>query len=176
MKNGLNKKIMIFICLVVTILATGYAPWERVPNLINANKPFVDLSGSIGESIGNANKAYEKAMLTPAPDDTMIPTVTPIPTDIPDIQDPEAGEIMIIVGDEDYAGSGEVVYIKNFGMDPLKFSSDSFETLKETLQNKGSEGYNIILVDNYAETKVYRILKNMLEDAGISFETESING
>lgn len=174
MKNGSNKKILICICLVIAILATGYAPWERVPNLINANKPFVDLSGSIGESIGNANKAYEKAMLTPAPDDTVIPTITPVPTDIPELQDPEGNEIMIIVGDEDFAGSGEGVYIKGAGMETLMFSADSLDTLKDTLQNKDSEGYKIILVDNYAETKAYRILKRMLEDYGISFETESI--
>jgi hypothetical protein len=82
---------------------------------------------------------------------------------------------MIIVGDEDFAGLGEAVYIKGAGIEPLKISADSLDTLKDTLQNKGSEGYKIILVDNYAETKVYRALKNMLEDFGINYETESIS-
>ena len=174
MKNGSNKKILVFICLIIVIISTGYGPFERIPNLINANKPFIDLSGSIGESVGNAKEAYEKAVLTPAPDDT-VPTITPAPTDIPEIQDPESGEIMINVGDEDFAGSGEAVYIKGAGMEPLKFSVDSFETLKNTLQSKEFEGYKIILVDNYAETKVFRILKRMLEDSGIDYEIESIN-
>ena len=173
MKNGLNKKILIIASLLIMLFLTAFLPWN-MPKLINADKPFINLSGSIGESIGNANEAYEKAVLTPAPDDT-VPTITPAPTDIPEIQDPESNEIMIIVGDEDFAGLGEAVYIKGAGIEPLKISADSLDTLKDTLQNKGSEGYKIILVDNYAETKVYRALKNMLEDFGINYETESIS-
>ena len=173
MKNGLNKKILIIASLLIMLFLTAFLPWN-MPKLINADKPFINLSGSIGESIGNANEAYEKAVLTPAPDDT-VPTITPAPTDIPEIQDPEGNEIMIIVGDEDFAGLGEAVYIKGAGIEPLKISAGSLDTLKDTLQNKGSEGYKIILVDNYAETKVYRALKNMLEDFGINYETESIS-
>ena len=173
MKNGLNKKILIIASLLIMLFLTAFLPWN-MPKLINADKPFINLSGSIGESIGNANEAYEKAVLTPAPDDT-VPTITPAPTDIPEIQDPEGNEIMIIVGDEDFAGLGEAVYIKGAGIEPLKISADSLDTLKDTLQNKESEGYKIILVDNYAETKVYRALKNMLEDFGINYETESIS-
>jgi len=173
MKNGLNKKILIIASLLIMLFLTAFLPWN-MPKLINADKPFINLSGSIGESIGNANEAYEKAVLTPAPDDT-VPTITPAPTDIPEIQDPEGNEIMIIVGDEDFAGLGEAVYIKGAGIEPLKISADSLDTLKDSLQNKGSEGYKIILVDNYAETKVYRALKNMLEDFGINYETESIS-
>ena len=173
MKNGLNKKILIIASLLIMLFLTAFLPWN-MPKLINADKPFINLSGSIGESIGNANEAYEKAVLTPAPDDA-VPTISPAPTDIPEIQDPESNEIMIIVGDEDFAGLGEAVYIKGAGIEPLKISADSLDTLKDTLQNKGSEGYKIILVDNYAETKVYRALKNMLEDFGINYETESIS-
>lgn len=173
MKNGLNKKILIMASLLIMLFLTAFLPWN-MPKLINADKPFINLSGSIGESIGNANEAYEKAVLTPVPDD-MVPTITPAPTDIPEIQDPESNEIMIIVGDEDFAGLGEAVYIKGAGIEPLKISADSLDTLKDTLQNKGSEGYKIILVDNYAETKVYRALKNMLEDFGINYETEIIS-
>lgn len=173
MKNGLNKKILIIASLLIMLFLTAFLPWN-MPKLINADKPFINLSGSIGESIGNANEAYEKAVLTPVSDDT-VPTITPAPTDIPEIQDPESNEIMIIVGDEDFAGLGEAVYIKGAGIEPLKISADSLDTLKDTLQNKGSEGYKIILVDNYAETKVYRALKNMLEDFGINYETESIS-
>ena len=173
MKNGLNKKILIIASLLIMLFLTAFLPWN-MPKLINADKPFINLSGSIGESIGNANEAYEKAVLTPVPDDT-VPTITPAPTDIPEIQDPESNEIMIIVGDEDFAGLGEAVYIKGAGIEPLKISADSLDTLKDSLQNKGSEGYKIILVDNYAETKVYRALKNMLEDFGINYETESIS-
>ena len=173
MKNGLNKKILIIASLLIMLFLTAFLPWN-MPKLINADKPFINLSGSIGESIGNANEAYEKAVLTPVPDDT-VPTITPAPTDIPEIQDPEGNEIMIIVGDEDFAGLGEAVYIKGAGIEPLKISADSLDTLKDSLQNKGSEGYKIILVDNYAETKVYRALKNMLEDFGINYETESIS-
>ena len=173
MKNGLNKKILIIASLLIMLFLTAFLPWN-MPKLINADKPFINLSGAIGESIGNANEAYEKAVLTPVPDDT-VSTITPAPTDIPEIQDPESNEIMIIVGDEDFAGLGEAVYIKGAGIEPLKISADSLDTLKDTLQNKGSEGYKIILVDNYAETKVYRALKNMLEDFGINYETESIS-
>ena len=66
MKNGWNKKIIIISGLIMALFLTAFWSWN-MPNLINADKPFIDLSGSVGDSIGNAEKAYEKSKLTSLP-------------------------------------------------------------------------------------------------------------
>ena len=95
------------------LLFTAFWSWN-MPSLINADKPFIDLSGSIGDSIGNANTAYEKGQVTPIPTDTpgITPEPTPeiTPTDIPVIG-PEDKEFEIIVGAEDYSGDGESIVL-----------------------------------------------------------------
>lgn len=66
MKHGFNnKRVRIaFFIIAVSILLCGYI-FKR-PELINADKPFIELSGSIGESIGNAQKAYAEAYPDPS--------------------------------------------------------------------------------------------------------------
>ena len=164
MKNGWNKKIIIISGLVMVLFLTAFLPWN-MPNLINADKPFIDLSGSIGESIGNANKAYEKAVLTPAPDDDPVPTVTPIPDDITDITDPDNQELKIVIGDEDYSGSGEAVYINGERLNV----NDSF-----TIQGDMDE-LKVILIDNYAESGTLGRLKKALEDSGIDYSISYVD-
>ena len=172
MKNGWNKKIIIISGLVIFLFLTAFFPWN-MPKLINADKPFIDLSGSIGESIGSANEAYEKAVLTPAPDDTVIPTVTPEPTDVPDISDPNDGELKIMIGDENYAGSGEAVFLKSEGSTVLRYSIVAVKDLKQAIINRVSDGLKVVLVDNYAETNSFKLVKRMLEEVNIEFRIES---
>ena len=164
MKNGWNKKIIIISGLVMALFLTAFWSWN-MPKLINADKPFIDLSGSIGESIGSANEAYEKAVLTPAPDDNPVPTVTTVPDDITDITDPDNPDLKIIVGDEDFSGSGENVYVNG-----EKLSISGAFVIQTDTPDAG-----VILIDNYAEAKTVAKIKRILEEQGISYRIESVN-
>lgn len=141
---------------------TGYGFWERIPKLINADKPFIDLSGSIGESIGNAQTAYEMAILTPAPTGEPQPTLGPEPTDIPGLDNPEADELRIVVGDVDLSGSGEVISIEGVKL------KDS-EEFKRLILSDEYEGKSYILIDFYAESSTYRNIKGFLDESGITY-------
>ncbi|MBR4815703.1 MAG: hypothetical protein IKZ73_00395 [Lachnospiraceae bacterium] len=173
MKSGLNnwKRILIAVCLCMLLVA--YAPWETVPNLINADKPFIDLSGSIEDSIGNAASAYEKAhptlvpTVSPEPTPVISPEPTPEPTPV-DIFTPAEDEIKIIIGDEDYSGSGEIVFVNG---NKLQTVTD----LKPVLSSLEYEEKKIILIDLYAEKETYRAVKTVLDGMGLSYQTETFD-
>ena len=173
MKDGSNKKKLIMAGCIMFLLLVAFLPWN-MPKLINADKPFIDLSGSIGKSIGNANTAYEKAMLTPAPTDAPEVTVTPAPTDVPDITETEGSKIRIAIGDDDYSGSGETVYVKGMMADSVEVRVSSVDALKEMLLAGRFDDVEIILVDNYAETTMFKNVKSVLEESGKNFTMEHV--
>ena len=135
-----------------------------MPKLINAEKPFIDLAGSIGESIGNAKIAHEKAtqINNPEPTDMPNPTDIPEPTDMPP-EPVEKVEVRIVVGDEDMSGSGEKITVNgNVLISPDELSA-FFDTEKEK---------EFIVVDNYAETMTYRAVIGFLKDNEKDYSTE----
>ena len=173
MKSGSNKKKILITAVLMFLLFAAYLPWN-MPSLINADKPFIDLSGSIGDSIGNANTAYEKGLVTPVPTDTpgITPEPTPeiTPTDIPVIG-PEDKEFEIIVGAEDYSGDGESIVIMGAGGAEMKaYSITSFETM---INGEAFSGKSFVLVDNYAENQTYRDVMSILDGSGKEYRTES---
>ena len=168
MKNGSNKKLVLLVCMLKFLLLTGYGFWEKIPNLINANKPFIDLAGSVGESIGNANAAYEKATtITQSPDPEV--TVTPMPSNsLSEIENrlEKAEEIRIVIGAEYLSGPGESILVNENDIGDVA----NFGTL---FRSSVFEGKTIILFDNYAETKTYREVKRILSESGKEFREEA---
>ena len=53
---GKKKKCILIVCIVAALLMSGYLFYT--PELKNADKPFIDLTGSVGQSLGNAKEAY----------------------------------------------------------------------------------------------------------------------
>ena len=165
MKNG-SKKTKIIICaIVMSLMLTAYGIGETVPNLINANDPFIDLD-SIGDSIGNAKEAYEKAHPTPIP--TQIPVVTPevtpepTPTEIP----PNENEIQLIVGDTNLSGSGEIILFEGSKI-------KSTEELKNLITGPDYEEKTILLIDYYAENEAFRSVIKVLDETGKSYRIDT---
>ena len=165
MKRGSNKTIII-ICVLCFLFLTGYGFWETIPKLINANKPFIDLAGSVGESIGNANSAYEKAQLTPIPDDPLNPSVTPEPTKIPD-DEKNNGEIKVVIGDTFLSGSGEKITVNSEVL-------ESIDRLYEFLINPELEGKKVLLIDHYAETNAYKAAEECIKRTGKQYEKKRV--
>ncbi|MBR4343113.1 MAG: hypothetical protein IKP88_10515 [Lachnospiraceae bacterium] len=171
MKNGWNKKALIIKCILLTVIFTAFLPWN-MPKLINADKPFIDLAGSVGDSIGNAKAAYEKATMVAVPTDSPSPTDQPVPTDAPEVTDtpeikPDKTEVRIMVGDENPAGAGEKISVNDYDI-------GSVEKLAELIEDQQYEGKSFVIVDNYAETKTYRAVAEILEEHGKSFSKETV--
>ena len=165
MKNGSNKKKLIITGLIMFLLLTAFWSWN-MPKLINADKPFIDLSGSIGESIGNAKTAHDKATQINNPEPTDIPQITdiPEPTDTPP-EPPEKVEVRIVIGDDDMAGSGEKITANgNVIVSP--------EELSAFLDNDTDKEKEFIVVDNYAEAKTYRSVIDFLKNNETDYSTE----
>ena len=155
------------------VVLSGFGFWESVPKLINSDKPFIDLSGSIGDSIGSANKAYEKDILSPVPTEIVPTIVPPEPTDKPIETEPDKKELRIVVGDISLSGAGERISLEGTEKDYSGIEISSADDLKKTLKNEDISGITIILVDNYAEVKAYRDAEKILMDLGIEFLRES---
>ena len=139
----------------------------NMPKLINADKPFIDLSGSVGESIGNASAAYEKAQPTIAPDEDLLPTVTPEPTDIPGIDEITSVEVVIKVGDERLSGSGEKISIDGNIV-------ESVEALISLISGKDYEGNTFVLLDYFAETECYSAVIRAFEESGKPYRLDYV--
>ena len=166
--------------LMIMILLCGYGPFEKVPDLVNVGGPFIDLSGTVGESIGNAEEAYEaeNAVETPTgiPTDSPEPTITPLPTPTPvdgitpTITPVPVASLRVLVG-------------YDLVTDPSKdqaviISIDSgrvYEDVTEVLDIIATESKNkeIVLIDNFAEAKTFGRLVNYCRENNISFTVET---
>jgi len=168
MKNGLRKTKIIVALLFICFICCAYAFWEDIPDLINADKPFIDLTDSIGKSIGNAEDAYRKANPTPIP--TPIPKPTPeitpepTPTEIP----PEENVIKLYVGDGNTSGSGEIIYFDDKAV-------NSYDELKDVVLNLDLEDKVIVLVDCYAEKEAFINVMKVLAALDVDYRTETYN-
>ena len=167
MKNGSRKTKIIITFLVICLVCCAYAFWEEIPGLINADKPFIDLTDSIGKSLGNAQEAYQKANPTPIPTPIPKPTATPAPTptEIP----PDEVIIKLTVGDESISGSGETIWFDGKMI-------NSFENLKDIILKYDLDGKVIVLEDCYAEKTAYINVKKVLEALEIDYRTETHDG
>ncbi|MCR5683805.1 MAG: hypothetical protein K6G81_00085 [Lachnospiraceae bacterium] len=143
-----NKPSLIAVCLACALLLTGYIGTRYV--LKNATRPFIELNGAEGDSIGNALKAYEASNPTPKPTaiPTLMPTptVTPKPTGMLTPSPSPADEVNITVGNR---YSAQIIIIEGIPYMDL----DSF---KDKLKNGGYEGKRFILHDMYAETLTFK--------------------
>lgn len=156
MRHGSSNKKRNYIlgfCLISFVFLTGYVFYE--PKLINANKPFIELSGSIGTSIGNAKNAYEyehpkvePAKSTPTP---VKPTPTPVKHEVK-----TQAAIMV---------SGEIISLDGKECKNV----EDFETM---IRSKEYDSLSFVLIDDYAEATTYRAVKRVLEDVGKKYSLQ----
>ncbi|MGN0423690.1 MAG: hypothetical protein ACI4FY_00090 [Acetatifactor sp.] len=145
------KKYLAFILAFCLLLLTGFSFYK--PVLINASEPFIDLSGSVGTSIGNAKEAFqlENQSGTSKPGDSE--------EDKPSIPSKEEKtQIEIVVCDETFLVDGvECPY---------------FSSVNEYICRKENENCKFVLVDDYAEAETYKKVLRSLREAKRLF-TES---
>ncbi len=143
-----TKIRIVLLCAVCLLLLTGYLGTRFV--LKNATKPFIELNGAEGDSIGNAAEAYEASNHTPEP--TAYPTLMPTPTAAPKptgMLTPTPGpedEVNITVGN---LYSAEIIIIEGI---PYK----NFDAFKEKLKDGRYEGKRFIVHDMFAETVTFK--------------------
>lgn len=157
MKRGSNSKYKIIIaCLISSLLLSGYVIYK--PVLKNANKPFIDLSGSIGDALGNAQEAYKVAHPTPdpKPKEEVKPTVTPKPTP------PVVTQYDIVVEDENIQINGKNYTIKGI---------DAFD---REIRSSEYDGKTFTVVDDFAESITLREVMDVLEKANKKYKIKTI--
>ena len=156
MKNGSsNKRRIIIVVVIAALILTGYI--FRKPVLKNAEKPFIELSGSVGNAIGNAKNAYDAEHPAPTTEPAPPEPETEPPTTESETADVDV-DIEIVVCDESIS-TDEATYKDVNGF-------------IEAFNHGVFEEKNIILVDDYAEAKTFKRLINLFEEAGISYEIE----
>lgn len=159
-----KKTVIILASLIGMLLITAFAYSVR---LINANQPFIDLSGSVKNAIANAGDAYIAANTTPTPAVTPTPEVTQIPesqvTPSPTPAPTEAPKpLEIIVGG---SVSGRVISVEGK-------ECEIGDILVLINEKKESE---VILADNWAEYNTYLEIEKVLIENGIDFSTETLD-
>jgi len=151
MKHGWRnskKNRILALSFVLFVLLTGFAFYK--PKLINANKPFIELSGSIGTSIGNAQKAYDYEY---PKEDPVKPTTTITNNTTPT---PEKVETKTQI---DIVVSCELVFVDN------NMCNDMVEA-ESVIRKKEFETLSFVLIDDYAESKTYKKVEKILVDSG----------
>ena len=128
------------------------------PVLKNADKPFIDLTGSIGTAIGNAQEAYKVSQPTPKP--TTKPEVKPTTTPKPTPMVPTT--IDIVVADE------------NIQIEKWNYSSETIGTFENVIRGSAYDGKSFILVDDFAESNTLRDVMAVLDRAGKSYRIKTI--
>ena len=169
--------------LIPVLFLCAYAPWENVPDLINVGGPFIDLTGSVGESIGNATEALEAMNAQNEPpeksdeketENETEPEPTPQPTPEADA-DPSQ--------EEQFAASEQIRVLAGYDFiaDPLKDKAQIvsvnnmiYTDVEDAVKalSKGSEDKEVILIDNYAEASVFERLVSFCRDNGIRMVIE----
>ena len=177
-----NKKRLAVYAVIFGVILSGYTFLEKVPDLVNVSGPFIDLSGSVGNSIGNAKDAYEAELAGPEPTTapTPVPTVEPTPTPTQGVQPTPiavvtpASRIEIWVGDDTVANPaadrGEIISIHNRGSFGVDMDARTFEKLEDALKYLTDMKMDkaVVLVDNYAETNTFKAVKKALADRNIT--------
>ncbi len=150
MKTGLmsKKSKIIIIVALSSLVLLGLGSSKIV--LRNADEPFIDLTGSIGNSIGNA----EEASATPGAEPTG--------------GSPNEVHVAPAMGD-DYrvvvSGKTVTVYNVNNGAERMIRSYREFDigTFERDVIDGFMRDKNVMLIDDYADYKIYTIVVEVLD-------------
>ncbi len=150
MKNGLKNKNRIIICVVLSsMVLLGFGSSKIV--LRNADEPFIDLTGSIGNSIGNAEESSVvpgASATSSAPNETPNTRVT-------------SNDYRIVVRAEDV-----IVYNVINGVERIDRryrAGEANDLERDIITNGFLIDKNIVLIDDYAEYKTYMEVVSILE-------------
>ena len=158
MRNGLNsKRILIVPVLTVAAFAlTGGIFYT--PELENADKPFIELSGAVGTAIGNAEDAYADEHIQPnAPQEGE--EETPASTAQKQGQTADT-KIEITVTDEQI----------RIGMKRVADFSE-FETL---IRGENYDGREFEIVDDFGEYKTIKKIDRLLNKLGKTYSIRRV--
>lgn len=158
MKTGWknNKRIKLaVICVMIVVLCAGYILYK--PKLINADKPFIELAGSVGTAVGNAKDAVNR--LTPVP--TKEPNLTPAPTPVPKPATPTPPTPTPVPDNK------VTIRVEDTSIYVNKLLCSDIDDLNRRLGSLVKDDSVVTLVDDYAELKTYRGVLMLLKQLGI---------
>ena len=149
-----NKIKLVIAVSLFSLTLVGYIFYK--PVLKNADQPFIELSGAVGDAIGNATDAYREAnpIATPAPSSQ--PQAGGQPR--PEKPDSENTSVEVVVDDETISFAG--------------YRNINLTVFKTAFENGVLAGKKIVLVDDYAESKTFHRLIRLFRDTNTDYEIE----
>lgn len=157
-----SKGILLTVLFLLSIVLAGSVFYK--PELRNAETPFVDLSG-IGNALGKAEEAYN-ALNPPSP------TVLPPQPVQPPVTSASENAAPIDVNAEKYdikvAVEGETITIQAKGKPPrTNITLTDFEAKFESARQSDQD--LVLLVDDYADAKLFVRIKQLIEESGVEY-------
>lgn len=140
--------------MLIASLCAGYILYK--PKLINADKPFIELAGSVGKAVGNAKDAQNR--ITPVPSGTPVSNLTPTPTPTPTpwVKPTPVPDNKVTIRVEDMS-----IYVN-------KYRCIDFDDVQKQLSNGVKDDTKVTLIDDYAELKTFRSVVKLLKQLGIT--------
>ena len=153
-----NKKILIFLVLLVFSFAlTGGIFYT--PELENADKPFIELSGAVGTAIGNAKDAFSDEHIQP---------------DDPQEDEKEETSASIIQKQEQIPDTKVEIFVTDeeikIGMKRVADFSE-FEML---IRGENYDGREFEIVDDFGEYKTVKRIDKLLEKLGKTYSIRQV--
>lgn len=156
-----SKETALVLLLILSATLTGALLFK--PELINASEPFIDLNSGVGQAIGNAKDAYSAINIS-SPLEAQPPVPASSEVSMPDhtAVDGNFGDYSVRIVVE-----GESVTKQESGSN-RRTEMDIKDLLNEIRSTSGS----ILLVDDYADAKVFTRIIQTLDTQGIPFDKE----
>ena len=168
MKRAIKSKEAALAALLILSAALTGALFFN-PELINANEPFIDLNSGIGNAIGNAEGAYKA--LNPSTsseaESTVLPSSETSETDHAAI-DANFGnyDIRVIV-------EGEAITKQEKGSSK-RTEIDIKDLLEEFRSSHAPAFSSVLLIDDYADAKIFTRIIRALDAQGIPYDKERL--
>lgn len=152
MRKGQKRKRIgvVLLCLLVTMFCGGFL-FGRVV-LINADEPFIDFGGTSEEAFQRAQQAKESAGKEPEEEAKPSPSLTPHPAPVA-----KRGVEVRIYGEQYFIDGVEC---------------RDLDTFVTRLTRWNAVEKSVTLIDDYAETHVYKTIRRTILESGRSIGEE----
>ncbi len=167
MRTGSTIKYLltIILCVGSFVFLCGLDWFLYKAELKNSNDPFIELSGSIGNSIGNAQSREQQELNVNA---TQTPAQGPIKPPSNSSNNNKSNVVRITI-------EGEKILIGNDERNLSDIKLMTMDVGSATRKGGGTQldGKRIILVDDWADYTVYMKVKTIFANAGIDCKEEN---
>lgn len=149
MKSGKYNNKIIVSCFILASALFLFGFGSNKAELRNCDSPFINLTGSVGNSVTYAENAINAESATTAPAVVTPVVITPKPSN----------EVLIRVHNEEIC----VITVIN-GNDSVRHTYEDLNGLKTDIENGIFDEKTVILIDDYAESVTFNRIIKLFKD------------